>query len=60
MFNYDSFENYGLELPFGAEVLETAGQAVEGATLTDIRAQALRLSPEQRIDSLRKSWKARY
>ena len=60
MFNYDSFENYGLELPFGAEVLETAGQAVEGATMTDIRAQALRLSPEQRIDSLRKSWKARY
>lgn len=60
MFNYDKFKNYGLELPFGEEVLETAGQAVPGTTLIDIRAQALRLSPEQRIQALRKSWKPRY
>ena len=59
-FNYASFDNYGLELPFDEKVIETAGQQVPGTWLADIRAQALRLGPERRIEMLKSARKPRY
>lgn len=60
MFEYDRFENYGLKLPFAADQADRQARPVEGATLTDLRAQALRLSPEERIAMLRKRFHPRY
>ncbi|HUU28506.1 MAG TPA: xylose isomerase [archaeon] len=54
MFKYAEFNNYGLRLPFDEKVIGLAGKAVPGAWLTDIRAQALRLSPGQRAAMLKK------
>lgn len=45
MFNYDRFKNYGLKLPFDNEVEKMNGTRVENTSFSDIRAQALRLSP---------------
>jgi xylose isomerase len=57
---YSPFDNYGLAQKFGQEVSAAAGKKVEGATLSDIRNQALRLSPEQRVEQVRKAARPRY
>jgi len=48
------------EWPFGAEVLETAGKPVEGACLTDIRHQALRLDLKEKTENLSKTYEPRF
>lgn len=53
MIEYSRFDNYGLKLPFGEETRALNGKPVSGATLVDIRAQALRLTPVQRAENLR-------
>lgn len=53
---YPQFENYGLELPFGNEVMMTAGKMTHGACFTDIRCQTLRAPPERLLERLRKTY----
>lgn len=60
MIQYSAFNNYGLNLPFDNSVRESAGRRVENATLTDIRSQALRLTPQQRVEMLRKPFRPVY
>ena len=52
MLKYDKFNNYGLKLPFAPSVRDHAGKTVPGTQIVDIRAQALRLSPEERVRML--------
>lgn len=60
MFEHSGFNNYGLKLPYDESVRASAGRTVEGATLTDIRHQALRLAPQTRIEMLRRPFKPVY
>ena len=60
MIQYSAFNNYGLNLPFDNSVRESAGRRVEIATLTDIRSQALRLTPQQRVEMLRRPFRPVY
>ncbi len=52
MIKYDKFNNYGLKLPFDPSVRDLSGKTVPGTRIIDIRAQALRLSPEERVRML--------
>ena len=54
------FENYGLELPFGDEVLSEAGKPVAGTSFTDIRYQALRLPPERLLENLKRPYEPKF
>lgn len=56
----NKFENYGLELPFGEEVISTAGKLVPGTSFVDIRVQALRLPPEKLLERLKKPFEANF
>jgi len=60
MFEHSGFNNYGLKFPYDESVRASAGRTVEGATLTDIRHQALRLAPRTRIEMLRRPFKPVY
>jgi len=60
MINYSGFNNYGLKLPFDEKVIGLAGKTVPGAQMTDIRAQGLRLDPNQRADMLKKPFRPGY
>jgi xylose isomerase len=57
---YSGFDNYGLTLRFGEEVLEKAGGKVPGAAFRDIRAQALRLPAEKLLERLRRPFEPRF
>ena len=57
---FSSFENYGLELPFGEEVIPKAGHPVPGTSFIDIRSQALRLSPEKFLERLKKPYEPKF
>lgn len=60
MLKYSRFENYGLELRFGDEVMSRAGEMVPGASFADIRCQTLRLSPEKLLERVRKDYEPRF
>ena len=57
---YSRFNNYGLTLKFGEEVVDTAGKKVPGAAFRDIRAQALRLPVEKFLERLKKPFEPKF
>ena len=57
---YSVFNNYGLKVDFGEEVIETAGQLVPGTAFRDIRVQALRLPVERLLEHLRKPFEPKF
>ncbi|MEM3072353.1 MAG: hypothetical protein QW172_02720, partial [Candidatus Bathyarchaeia archaeon] len=60
MVSYSGFENYGLTLRFGVEVEASRGRLVPGTSIRDIRAQALRLSPEEYVKRLENPFEPKF
>ncbi len=52
---YAKFSNYGLSQP-DRSVMGTHGQLVAGTAFADIRAQALRFSPDERVEMLNRPY----
>jgi len=58
--SHSEFENYGLNLRFGVEVEASRGRMVPGTSIRDIRAQALRLTPEEYVKRLDKPFEPKF
>nr|MDO8082108.1 TIM barrel protein [Candidatus Freyarchaeota archaeon] len=57
---FSDFDNYGLKLGFGEEVIERAGQQVLGTAFRDIRVQALRLPVERFLERLKEPFEPKF
>lgn len=57
---YSRFENYGLELRFGDEVMSMADEMVPDAPFADTICQTLRLPPEKLLERVRKDYEPRF
>ncbi len=60
MVAYSRFDNYGLRLPFGEEVESKSGCLIPGTAIRDLRAQALRLTPEDHLKRLKTPFKPKF
>ena len=60
MVEYSDFENYGLSIPFGKEVESKKGKYIPGTSMRDLRAQAIRLSPDDYVRRLEMSFDPKF